>query len=409
MPLYRYVAIQSDGRTVKGLVTADTEKLARQKLRASGETPVELSLTSSQASKDTPIWRREIHLRAAFGLTARALLIRQLSSLTEGGLTLERALLALQDDAANPRQREIFAAIHGDVTAGASLSSALANFPTEFPVMDRAVIAAGEQGGQFSEVLTQLANELESAHALRAKLLGAALYPAIVSIVAMLITIFLLGSVVPQVTEVFSQNRYDLPPLTVFVVSLSNWVNAWGGVALAVCVVLGLLSRSLLSSVPRFRLLWDQYWLNVPVLGRFITGYNSARFASTLALLVMAGVPIIKALHTAGQTITNAALKKIVVDAVESVTQGAPLALALESGKRFPRLLLVFIRLGEKTGDLPTMLDRAAKQLNADLQRRAITWATALEPLLIVAMGGVVMVIVLAVLLPIIQLNQWVK
>jgi len=275
--------------------------------------------------------------------------------------------------------------------------------------MDRAVIAAGEQGGRFSEVLTQLANELESAHALRAKLLGAALYPAIVSVVAMLITIFLLGSVVPQVTEVFSQNRFDLPPLTVFVVSLSNWVNAWGGISLLVSVALGLVARTLLSSVPRFRLLWHQYWLNVPVFGRFITGYNSARFASTLALLVMAGVPIIKALQTAGQTITNEALKEIVVDATESVTQGAPLALALESGQRFPRLLLVFIRLGEKTGDLPTMLDRAAKQLNADLQRRAITWATALEPLLIVAMGGVVMVIVLAVLLPIIQLNQWVK
>lgn len=409
MPLYRYVAIQSDGRSVKGLVTADTEKLARQKLRASGQTPVELSLTSSQASKGTPIWRREIHMRAAFGFTARALLIRQLSSLTEGGLTLERALLALQDDAAKPRQREILAAIHGDVTAGASLSGALANFPSEFPVMDRAVIAAGEQGGRFSEVLTQLANELESAHALRAKLLGAALYPAIVSVVAMLITIFLLGSVVPQVTEVFSQNRFDLPPLTIFVVSLSNWVNAWGGISLLVAVFLGLVARSLLSSVPRFRLRWHKYWLNVPVFGRFITGYNSARFASTLALLVMAGVPIIKALQTAGQTITNEGLKEIVVDATESVTQGAPLALALESGQRFPRLLLVFIRLGEKTGDLPTMLERAAKQLNADLQRRAITWATALEPLLIVAMGGVVMVIVLAVLLPIIQLNQWVK
>lgn len=409
MPLYRYVAIQSDGRTVKGLITADTEKLARQKLRASGQTPVELSVTSSQVAKDTPIWRREIHLRAAFGLTARALLIRQLSSLTEGGLPLERALLALQDDAANPRQREILAAIHGEVTAGASLSDALANFPAEFPVMDRAVIAAGEQGGRFAEVLTQLANELESAHALRGKLLGAALYPAIVCVVAMLITVFLLGSVVPQVTAVFSQNRFDLPALTVFVLSLSNWVNAWGGIALGLCAVVGLLMRSLLSSDPRLRLLWDQYWLNVPVLGRFVTGYNSARFASTLALLVMAGVPIIKALQTAGQTITNGALKKDVLDATESVTQGAPLALALESGQRFPRLLLVFIRLGEKTGDLPKMLDRAAKQLNADLQRRAITWATALEPLLIVAMGGVVMVIVLAVLLPIIQLNQFVN
>jgi len=225
----------------------------------------------------------------------------------------------------------------------------------------------------------------------------------------MLITVFLLGSVVPQVTAVFSQNRFDLPALTVFVLSLSNWVNAWGGIALGLCAVVGLLMRSLLSSDPRLRLLWDQYWLNVPVLGKFVTGYNSARFASTLALLVMAGVPIIKALQTAGQTITNGALKKDVLDATESVTQGAPLALALESGQRFPRLLLVFIRLGEKTGDLPKMLDRAAKQLNADLQRRAITWATALEPLLIVAMGGVVMVIVLAVLLPIIQLNQFVN
>jgi general secretion pathway protein F len=249
---------------------------------------------------------------------------------------------------------------------------------------------------------------LEQSQTLRSKLLGAALYPAIVCIVAIAITIFLLGSVVPQVTEVFADNRYPLPALTQVMLAISQFVNAWGWwVALAGLIAAVALRVAL--RLERVRAAWDSAWLKVPVWGRLVRGYNSARFASTLALLVGAGVPIIKALQTAAGTLSNAAMRSDALSALVSVREGAPLSMALERNGRFPNMLLIFTRLGEKTGDLPTMLQRAAAQISSDIQRRALLLATVLEPLLIVAMGGVVMLIVLSVLMPIIGLNQWVR
>ena len=411
MPLYRYRAVGSDGKFTNGVITADSGKVARQQIRTKGLTPIKISQTGPGRGSDIPFWKREFHIRSAFGLSARALFIRQLSSLIDSGLSVERALEALQEEVAGgkPRQRNILTIVHSEVKAGAALSVALAQFPREFSTVECAVIAAGEQSGQLAEVMSRLADDLETANALRTKIMGAALYPAIVSFVALLITAFLLGSVVPQVTEVFTSNRYALPPLTLWVVALSDWFSAWGLVLMTLIFGAVLFCYLLIGAVPAVRMLWDRSWLRVPLFGNFIRGYNAARFAATLALLVSAGVPIIKALQTASATVGNTALRRGAMDATISVSEGAPLALALESANLFPRLLIIFIRLGEKTGDLPMMLGRASSQLGGSVQRRALMWATVLEPLLIVLMGGVVMVIVLAVLLPIIQLNQWVR
>jgi len=224
----------------------------------------------------------------------------------------------------------------------------------------------------------------------------------------LLIVLFLVGYVVPQVANVFAGSKHALPFLTVAMMAISDGVRSYGWLALLVLGAAGTVLWGLLRK-PAWRERFDAAWLNLPVLGRLARGYNAARFAATLAMLSAAGVPILRALQAAAETLNNRALRRDALDALVLVREGAPLAAALSQKKRFPGLLSMFARLGEQTGQLPQMLERAAKQLSTEVQRRALALATVLEPLLIVAMGLVVMLIVLAVLMPIMQLNQWVK
>jgi general secretion pathway protein F len=257
-------------------------------------------------------------------------------------------------------------------------------------------------------VLESLATDLEERQALKAKLIGAALYPAIVSVIAVVIVIFLVTYVVPQVASVFASSKRALPLLTTVMLGISAFVREWGWAVLVALVVAGG-SLSLALRSEGFRERFDAAWLRLPLLGRLARGYNSARFAGTLSMLANAGVPILKALQAAAETLSNRAMRADALEALVQVREGAPLASALAKRKRFPGLLSMFARLGEQTGRLPEMLERAANQLGTEVQRRAMAATTVLEPLLIVAMGVVVMLIVLAVLLPIIQLNTWVR
>lgn len=411
MPAYHFEALQADGQTRKGVVEADSQKSARTQLRAQGLVPLQLEPITAGASTGTaalPWWQRPIGQPRAFSSGQRAVWTRQLAGLVGSGLPLERALSALADEATQERQRHLMAAIRAEVNAGSSLGRALAQHPREFPAIDQAVIAAGEQSGHLGQVLEQLASDLEDQQNLRAKLMGAALYPAIVTLVALAIVVFLVTSVVPQVAGVFAGSQRQLPFLTVAMLAVSDAVRQWGWLVLMLALVGSLALRMALRQAST-RLRWDAAWLRLPVIGRLSLGYNSARFASTLAMLTSAGVPILKALQAAADTLSNQALRADALDALVRVREGAPLGLALSQHTRFPGLLSMFAKLGEQTGQLPLMLQRAAQQLSAEVQRRALALATVLEPLLIVAMGGMVMLIVLAVLMPIMELNTWVK
>jgi general secretion pathway protein F len=298
--------------------------------------------------------------------------------------------------------------LRAEVNAGSPFAQALGSAPREFDEIYRGVVAAGEQSGALGQVLERLADDLEERQALRAKLIGATLYPAIVSVIAVVIVVFLVTYVVPQVASVFTSSKRALPWLTVAMLAVSSFLRSWGWLLLlAIAAGVGTLMLALRNA--DFRERFDAGWLNLPLVGKLARGYNAARFAGTLAMLAGAGVPILKALQAAAETLSNRAMRADALDALVQVREGAPLASAIASKKRFPGLLSMFARLGEQTGQLPQMLERAAKQLSTEVQRRALHIATLLEPLLIVAMGGVVMVIVLAVLLPIIQLNTWVK
>ncbi len=233
-------------------------------------------------------------------------------------------------------------------------------------------------------------------------------YPGIVSLIAVVIVIFLVTYVVPQIATVFTGSKRALPFLTVAMLALSDFVRSWGWVLLG-GLVAGGFSFGWAMRREAFRLRFDAAFLTLPLLGRLARGYNAARFAATLAMLAGAGVPILKALQAAAETLSNRAMRADALDALVQVREGAPLGSALAGKKRFPGILAMFARLGEQTGALPEMLARAARQLGTEVQRRSMAVATLLEPLLIVAMGAVVMLIVLAVLMPIIQLNTWVK
>jgi len=404
MPAYSFEALDAQGQTRSGVLEADTARTARSQLRAQDLVPLKVEpVQRTSNGLNTVIWESKV-----FGTTALAVWTRQLSGLVNAGLPLERALAALSDEAETPRQRDLVSALRTEVNAGAPFAKALGQHPREFSAIFTAVIGAGEQSGHLGLVLERLADDLQDQQNLRAKLLAAGLYPAIVCAVALAIVLFLLAYVVPQVAQVFGSNQQQLPALTSFMLGLSSWVqNYWlWGLGLLVLLTVG--GRLALKQAD-LRLRFDAAWLELPLVGRLARGYNAARFASTLAMLATAGVPILKALQAAADTLSNAALKQDAQDALVLVREGAPLASALAQHKRFPRLLVMFARLGEQTGTLPTMLQRAAAQLSQEVQRRALQLATILEPLLIVAMGGMVMLIVLAVMLPIIQLNQWVR
>ena len=410
MPAYSYEALQNDGALRKGVIEADSAKAARSQLRAQALVPLSVQALSANATeKNTQsIWQTNIGSRQCFSPNALAVWTRQLASLVSSGLPLERALAALSDEAESEKQAHLVAQLRAEVNAGLGLAKAMAQHPKEFSSLYTAVISAGEQGGHLGQVLTQLADDLQDQQTLKAKLLSASLYPAIVSAIALLIVIFLLSTVVPQVAQVFTGSQRKLPGLTVGMLAISDFVRNHGW-TLALLLGLSWLGIHQALKRPRLRIQFDAAFLQLPILGRLATGYNTARFASTLAMLTAAGVPILKAMQSAADTLSNQAMREDVLDALVLVREGAPLAMAMSQKKRFPSLLAMFARLGEQTGQLPIMLQRAAQQLSADVQRRALALATILEPLLIVAMGAVVMLIVLAVLMPIMELNQWVR
>ena len=412
MPAYRFEALQADGALRKGTLEADSLKTARTQLRMQQLVPLLVeaiaSGSASEAAHALPWWQRPIGGGRAFSTSERAVWTRQLAGLVGSGLPVERALTALSEEVEDDKQRHLLAAIRADINSGSTLGRALAQFPQEFPAIDRAVIAAGEQSGHLSDVLNQLANDLEDQQVLRAKLLSASLYPAIVSLVALAIVIFLVTSVVPQVAGVFAGTKRQLPGLTVAMLAISDFVRNWGWFMLLLLAG-GVLAFRVAMRQEALRLRFDAAWLRLPLIGRLARGYNSARFASTLAMLTAAGVPILKALQAAADTLSNQALRADALEALVRVREGAPLGTALAQNARFPGLLSMFARLGEQTGQLPVMLQRAAQQMSGEVQRRAMALATVLEPLLIVAMGGMVMLIVLAVLMPIMQLNQFIK
>jgi general secretion pathway protein F len=403
VPAFRYEAVDAGGATRKGVVNADSPRSARADLRTQGLTPLTVEAISAQLDENGAARSRGFGERLS--QNELALFTRQLASLLEAGLPLEQAFTALLEQAERPYVRDLVASIRSEVMGGASFSSALSRHPRDFAEIYRALVSSGEQIGQLSRVLSRLADYIERRNSLVSKVRLAFTYPAIVTVVAFAIVIFLLTYVVPQIVSVFANTKQKLPFLTLVMLAVSNFTRAYGiYVALALVAAWFAWRRALQN--PALKLRWHTWLLDAPVYGRFERSMNTSRFASTLAITTGSGVPILRALDTSRDTLTNVAMRDLVEQATASVREGVSLARALSVQKHFPPMLVHMIRAGEITGELPAMLQRAAAAQEADLERRTLTIAGLLEPVLILAMGLVVLLIVLAVLMPIIEINQ---
>jgi general secretion pathway protein F len=406
VPAFSYEAVDASGAAKKGVVNADSARAARSDLRTRGLLPISIDLIAAQVDA------AGLTKRSAFGdhlsTNELALFTRQLASLLEASLPLEQAFSALLEQAERTYVRDLIASIRSEVMAGASLSDALAKHPRDFADIYRALVSSGEQIGQLAHVLSRLSDYIERRNTLVQKVKLAFTYPAIVTVVAFLIVIFLLTYVVPQIVSVFANTKQQLPFLTTVMLGISDFVRHYGWIVLLAVVAMAYAWRRALKN-PAIKMRWHTWLLTAPFYGRFERSLNTARFASTLAITTGSGVPILRALQTSQDTLTNVAMRAQVEEATNSVREGVGLARALSAHKHFPAMLIHMIRAGEVTGELPAMLERAANAQEQDLERRAMTMAGLLEPALILAMGVVVLLIVLAVLMPIIEINQLVR
>jgi general secretion pathway protein F len=406
MPAFRYEAVDAAGATRKGVVNADSPRSARADLRTQGLTPITVEAIGTQV--DASGAAKSHGFGERLSQNELALFTRQLASLLEAGLPLEQAFTALLEQAERPYVRDLVASIRSEVMGGASFSAALSRHPRDFAEIYRALVSSGEQIGQLARVLSRLADYIERRNGLVQKVRLAFTYPAIVTVVAFAIVIFLLTYVVPQIVSVFANTKQKLPFLTIVMLHVSDFVRQDGIYVAILLVGAWFLWRRALRN-PELKLRWHTWKLNAPVYGKFERSLNTARFASTLAITTGSGVPILRALDTSRDTLSNVAMRNLVEEATASVREGVSLARALSAQKHFPPMLVHMIRAGEITGELPAMLERAASSQQADLERRTLTIAGLLEPILILAMGLVVLVIVLAVLMPIIEINQLVR
>ena len=401
MAAFRYEALDSAGRTVSGMVLADTARQARDQLRAQGLLPSQIDRAQA-VERARRLWAR--------GLSSAdlSLLTRQLATLLQSGLTMERALDALIEETAEPLARETLTGVKSEVTGGSSLAGALAAYPASFPDFYRALVHGGEESGALPNVLEQLADYLDARQALIQKTTLALIYPALVSGVAALIVTGLLVYVVPQVVDVFQQSRQSLPVLTRGLIGLSHFLReAWP--VLVVLVAGAAVAARLALRRDAVRRRWHALILRLPWLGSLVRSVNTARFASTLAILVTGGVPLLAALTSCAGAMSNLVMREAIERAIERVREGTGLARALADRHVFPPLLVHLVASGEASGKLDQMLDRAARLQTQSLERRLAVFLTVLEPAMVLLLGGMVLMIVLAILLPIIQINQLVR
>ena len=399
MSAFRFEAVDAHGRLRQGLVDAADARSARDRLRADGLTP---TAVDAAPSRDTPLQRTRLPAASL------ALLTRQLASLVQSGMPLDQALVAVHEQADDAPARMLVDAIRTQVLAGESLPAALSRFPRTFSPLYRGLIGAGTETGRLPEVLTRLADYLDARLALRQKFVVALIYPALVTVIAVGVIAVLVTYVVPQVVSVYQQSRQTLPLLTRALIATSEFFRAtgwlWLGALAAVAIALALAWRR-----DRTRERLHRALLRLPGVGRLAASLDTARYASTLAILVGSGTPLLRALDAATGVVRMLPLARAARTASALVREGVSLSRALKEQKTFPPVLIHLIANGEQSGALAPMLERAAAELERDAERRLAWVAALIQPTLIVAMGAIVLVLVLAVMLPIVTMNQLVR
>lgn len=401
MGAFEYTALDATGRERKGVIEGDTPRHVRALLRERELLPVTVGEVAQKEA------RRQRSFSLARGVSAAdlALLTRQLATLVRAGLPLEEALLATSQQSEKPRVQSILLGVRARVMEGHTLASGLGEFPRVFPEIYRATVSAGEQSGHLDRILERLADYTENREQLRQKILGALLYPIVLSVMSFSIVSILLVYVVPKVVEVFDTNRAKLPLATQLLVSISGFLRNYGLWLLIGAAVLSWLIWQALRR-PATRRRWHATILRLPVVGRLARGFNTARFTRTLSILTGSAVPVLEALRISGEVITNMPMREAVGVAAQRVREGAAIGRSLATSRLFPPMTVHLISSGESSGELEDMLERAAQSQERELDGLLAALVGLLGPLMIVTMGLFVMGIVFAMLLPIFEMNS---
>lgn len=405
MPAFRYSAVDINGKRKTGVIEADSLRLARTQLRDQGLLPDQVSAVEERTSTPETA-HRPTPRRRPIKSSELAILTQQLSTLLAAGLTIEQALSALIEQAPKEALREVLAGVRSGVNEGEPLAQAMARYGEVFDPLYRALVGAGELSGELPSVVGRLAEYCENSESLRQKTLLALLYPAIVTLVAILVIGGLVAYVVPQVVEVFQQSKQALPLLTQLLIAVSGFLRTYWWLLLASVLAAATLFRAALRAPP-FALKVHRALLRLPGIGYLVRGVDTVRLAHTLSILIGSGVPMMAALKAGCGVISNRCLRQTLEEASLRVREGVSLSQALGKARLFPPILIHLIASGEASGQLGPMLQRAAQQQEREIQNRIALLTGMLEPLLIVIMGGIVMLIVLAILLPIIDINQF--
>ncbi|WP_353570926.1 type II secretion system inner membrane protein GspF [Candidatus Albibeggiatoa sp. nov. BB20] len=401
MPAFEYIALDKQGKKRKGVLEGDAQRQIRQQLREQGLIPLNVEEVSQKNTSN-----RKASARVS--ATDLALLTRQLATLVHSGLALEEALRAIAEQTEKPSTKSLLLAVRSRVLEGHSLAEGLADYPNIFPQLYRATVAAGEQTGHLDIVLERLAEYTEQRQYLRQKTLLALFYPLLLTSVAVLVVVGLLAYVVPQVVQVFENINQELPFLTVALIAVSDFLRDWGLVLLILLVLAAAIFRYLLR-FEQFIVLFHLFLLRLPIIARLERNTNVVRFTRTLSILLQSGVPILKALEITAQVVGNRPMRHALQNAAEQVRQGTSLHHALEQSGLFPAMTVYLIASGESSGNLEQMLDRAATMQERELETVIGVLLSLFEPILILVMGSVVLVIVLAILMPIFELNQLIQ
>ena len=401
MGAYQYVAVDPLGKEHKGVMEGDTPRQVRGLLRERNLIPVEV--TEIEGKRE--LRRERFALGKGLSALDLALMTRQLATLARAGLPLEEALQAVAEQSEKARMKSTLLGVRAKVLEGHTLAAGLEEFPSTFPIVYRATIAAGEQAGRLDTVLERLADYTEARHSLRQKISHALIYPIVLTCLAITIITLMLVYVVPKVVGVFESTGQTLPILTRALIALSTFLqNWWWLLLLALALGIFAISRVLRQEGPRRAV--HRWLLRLPLIGRVTRGLNTARFTRTLSILSSSGVPVLEALGISASVVTNVPMRDAVEEATVRVREGGAIGTAMSRSKLFPPMSIHLISSGEASGELDSMLERAAGHQENEMDSLLSTMLSVLEPALIIFMGLIVLAIVMAILLPIFQLNQ---
>lgn len=403
MGAFVYQALDERGKAKKGVLEADSARQVRQQLRDKGWMPLSVEQTTRKEQSPGLLSRSP-----GLSVPELALITRQLATLIQAGLPIDESLRALSEQTGKQRIKAMILAIRAKVLEGYTLAKALAEYPRAFPHLYRSTVAAGEHAGHLDGVLNRLADYTEARQASDQKIKLAAMYPIILSVVAIGIVVGLLTYVVPDIVEVFIKNGQELPGLTAFMLNLSYFIRDWGLLTL-VLLVTGLVLFRLALRGASFRRHWHSVLLCTPGLGGFVKDTNTARFGSTLAILTSSGVPLVDAMRIASQVITNIPIQQGLTQATVKVSEGGSLHKSLAETRFFPPIMLHMIASGENSGELDSMLARTAAQQEATLENTVSALVKVFEPMMLLIMGGIVATIVAAIMMPILELQKMVQ